>query len=449
MKVKNFDVIVIGAGSGLVISSMASQLGLKVAVIEKERFGGTCLNVGCIPSKILIHSADVAETIKNSEKFGIKTSGIKIDWNKIQNRVWKEIDKSSRNIELGNKSSKNITVFKNKAKFVDKKILKVGNEYIKSDKIFICAGTRPLVPMIEGLDKVDYIDSSGALRIKKQPKHLIIIGGGYIATELAHFYSSLGTKVSMVVRSKMISHEDEDVIKVFTQEAKKRYKVYLKTDVKKVSKNGKNIVVETSKGKISGDKLLIATGRVSNSDLLNLGKTNIKTDKRGFIMTDDFMETNVKGIYAIGDIAGKYQFKHSANLEAEYAALNGLTKHKHKVDYKAMPHAIFSSPQIAGVGYTEQELISKKIKYFVGKYKYINSGMGKAFEDTTGFVKVLVDKNNKILGCHILGSEASTLIHEVILAMKYDIKANEISNMVHIHPALSEVIQRAFSSIEY
>lgn len=444
---KRYDVIVIGAGSGLEISSYAAEQGLKTAIIEPGPFGGTCLNRGCIPSKILIHSADVAEKITNSHKFGITSKITKINWQKIISRVTKIVDEDAKQIELANKRTKNITVYKTTAKFLDKKTIQVGKEIITADKIFICAGTRPSIPPIPGLDKVPYMTSNEALRLKKQPKKLTIIGGGYIASELAHFFQSLGTQVTILQRSDLLmNNEDTEIAQKFTQIAKRKYHVILNANTNKVYKNGKNIAVEiTVNGKkktVNGDALLVATGRTPNTDGLNLKNSGIQLTERGFVKVNQYLETNVQGIWAIGDIAGIYMFKHSANLEAEYAINNAFHK-KVPVDYNAMPHAAFSSPQVASVGKTEDELKGTKYKKTI--YQYKNTGYGTAIQDNDGFVKLLASPSGEILGCHIIGSHASMLIHEVIIAMKSKLGIKGITQAVHIHPALSEVVQRTFN----
>ncbi len=453
---EHFDVIVIGAGSGLNISSATSSRGLKTAVVEKGPMGGTCLNRGCIPSKIIIHSADVAETINNASVFGISAKINKIDFRKVTRGASKIVDKDAADIEKGIRADKNTTLFKEEGKFIGYKTLKVGNKTIKGDKIIIAAGTRPSIPQIEGLDKVDYLTSDEALRLTKQPKSLTIIGGGYIAAELAHFYGALGTKISIIQRRDvLVPNEDRDIAEEFTKIFSKKYNVFLDSDALKVSKKG-NKIITTIKNKknnktknIISDKLLVAAGRVPNTDILDVAKTGVKTDKKGYIKVNGYMGTTAKNIWALGDICGIYLFKHSANLEAQYVYYNAFGKKKMKIDYYAMPHAIFSSPQIAGVGYTEEQLKEKEIDYFVGKKYYIETGMGTALNDKNGFVKLLVDrKTRKILGCHIIGTDASTLIHEVIVAMKAKQKVDILTDAVHIHPALSEVVQRAVWNIE-
>ena len=448
-KVQNFDLIVIGSGSGLNLIPD----NLKVALVEKGPIGGTCLNRGCIPSKIIIHSADVAETINNAKKFGINAKLNSVDFGKITSRASKIVDGESRSIEQGMRSSYgNIKLFKGEGKFIGDRTLQVGNNIIKGKKVIIAAGARPSIPPIEGLRDVDYMTSTEALRLTKQPKTLTIIGGGYIATELAHFYGSLGTKVTIIQRGDhLLSREDEEVAEKFTEVFSKKHNVLIKHEAKKVWKKGGKfyVLAQSKKGKktIVSDKLLVALGVKPNTDSLDVAKTGVKTNKRGYIEVDDYLQTSNKNIWAFGDIIGTFLLKHTANYEAEIVANNAIMNKKVKRNYLAMPYAIFSSPQIAGVGATEEELQEKKIKYAVGKHLYKKTGMGEAIQDEDGFVKVLIDpKTRKFLGCRILGTEASTLIHEVIVAMRNNLTADQVLNTVHIHPALSEVVQRAINN---
>ncbi|MBS3101572.1 dihydrolipoyl dehydrogenase [Candidatus Woesearchaeota archaeon] len=452
---QSFDLIVIGAGSGLNVSSAVAEIGMKVAVVEKGPMGGTCLNRGCIPSKIIIHSADVAETIKKSKLFGINARISSIDFKKITNRASNIVDKDANEIEKAIIKDKNTTLFKVEAKFIAERTLKVGKETIKGNKIIIAAGTRPSIPPIEGLNKVDFITSDEALRLRKQPKSMTILGGGYIAAELAHFYGALGTKINIVQRGKyLIPNEDGEISRKFTEIFREKYNVLTEFSATEVSKKGNKFIVvaegKKSNKKIISDALLVAAGRIPNTDVLDVKKGNVETNEKGFVKTNDYLETTAKNIWALGDIVGKFLFKHSANLEAQYVYNNAILNKKIKVDYTAMPHAIFSSPQIAGVGLKEQDLKQRKIKYAIGRYNYIDSGMGLALQDNEGFVKIFADKKTrKILGCHILGTDASTLIHEVIVAMKADLRIDAISDAVHVHPALSEVVQRAARNIEW
>ncbi|MBI5224524.1 dihydrolipoyl dehydrogenase [Candidatus Micrarchaeota archaeon] len=456
---KKFDLIVIGSGSGLNVAAQAVNAGLNVAVVEKGPLGGTCLNRGCIPSKILIHSAEVAETIRNSEKFGIKANGFEVDFARITKRASEIVDEDSQNIEKSIREAENYTLFKTEAKFVGNKILQVGSEQITSNRIVIAAGTRSMVPKIEGLKEVEFMTSDEALRLTKLPKSMIIIGGGYIAAELAHFFGALGTELTIIeFNDYMLTAADAEVYKKFTEVFSKKYRAVLGHGASKVCKEGELFAVDAQNKntkeiiKFSAEKLLIATGRVPNSDILDVAKSGIATDKKGYIATNEFLETNVQGVFAFGDIAGKFLFKHSANLEAEVVSQNLLyPKSKSPADYFAMPWAVFSSPQVAGVGKTEEQLIAEKVDFAVGKYFYKDTAMGVAMQEEDGFVKVMVDRGSKkILGAFIIGPDASTLIHEIIVAMRSgEGTVDNIWNSVHVHPALPEVVQRAFSHIDW
>ncbi len=444
-----FDLIVIGAGSGLDVMSAAAAKGMKVALVEEGPLGGTCLNRGCIPTKILIHSADVMQTIKRAGEFGIKTGTVSVDFKKVMARA-RIVDKDAQEIEQSLKKAKNVTLFRGRGVFTGQKTLNVGKETLTAEKIVIAAGTRPSLPPIAGLENAPYMTSDQALRLEKLPKKLIIIGGGYIACELAHFFGSMGSEIVILQRNiRLLPDEDEEISQKFTELFSKQYDVWLKFTAKSVEKKAGGIVVYGADGaSVSGTDLLIATGRTPNSDILGVAKTGVKTNSAGYVEANEFMETNVPGIWAFGDIAGKYLFKHSANLEAEYVTLSVVSGHRHPVDYTAMPHAVFSNPQVAGVGATEQELTEKKADFLVGRYKYADTGMGEALAEKDGFVKFLADYDGKILGCHIIGPDASTLLHEVLVAMKAGHGTiDDIVNTVHIHPALSEVVQRGAGSV--
>lgn len=453
---QRFDLIVVGSGSGLDVANAMARQGFKVAIIEKGPLGGTCLNRGCIPSKMLIHSADVLEAIKNAHLFGIEVKGYGIDFASIVKRVTDSVDSDAKAIEEGLKGVSNPKLFKDGCRFIGHKTLEVGKETLEADKILIASGGRPRIPEIEGLEESGYITSAEALRLRIQPKVLTILGGGYIAAEMAHFFGSLGTKINIVQRHPLlVPNEDVEIAKAFTQISSKKYNVFTGFEAAKVSKKGDQFQVVINRGDhsqvLKSDQLLVAAGITPNSDRLEVKNTGVNADKKGFILTDEYLETNVKGIFAIGDAVGHHLFRHSANLEAQYNFYNILDpENRVPVDYTAMPHAIFSAPQIAGVGKTEQKLRAEKADYVVGRYQYIDTAMGHAIEDRTGFVKILLDgQDKKILGCHIMGTDASTLIHEVLVAMRSgDGSVRNITRAVHIHPALSEVVQRAALNIQ-
>ncbi len=472
---QKFDLIVIGSGSGLDVanaiaagSSREQQQAFKVAIIEKDRLGGTCLNRGCIPSKLLIHSANVIKTINNAKTFGITINGrVSINFQKIMSRVNDIIDSESREIKRGLDQIGNPKLFQKECKFIDKKTIEFiekdknknrNSEIITAEKFLIATGTSPNIPEIKGLEKTDFLTSNEALKLKEQPKTLSFIGGGYIACEMAHFFGSLGTKINIIQRSNLlVPNEDREISEKITKSFSEKYNIYTGFNPESVSQinynNNKNktfhIVAKNVIGdtiEVDSDELIISAGRTPNTPQLDLEKTGVKVDEKGFIIVDQYLETSTPGIFAIGDVVGKCQFKHNANHETRYAYNNILyDNEKQPVEYVAMPHAIFSSPQIASVGFTEQQLKNKGTKYLKSVYPYIQTGMGQAIEDKEGFVKFLVNENNrKILGCHILGTDASTLIHEVLVSMRMgDGTIESISETIHIHPSLSEVIHRA------
>jgi mycothione reductase len=421
-----------------------------------------------------IYSADIMEMIRGSDTFGITVKEYSIDFQKIVNRVNKIVDTDANKIKKLLQENKNPRLFLEECRFIgEKKIALSNNEIITADKILIASGTRPFIPIIKGVENVKYMTSNEALRLKQQPKILTIIGGGYIACELGHFFGSLGTTINIIQRNNcLIPNEDIDISTKITEIFSKKYNIYLGYNAEQVycdsinnnsNNNQQNIIViaKNKNGdsiKIISDQLLIATGRIPNSDLLNIQKSGVKINEKGFIIVNKYLETNIEGIFALGDAVGKYQFKHNANNEAQYAYNNIINpERKIPVDYAAMPHAIFSNPQIAGVGYTEQELKKNKIEYEKSVYPFIQTGMGQAIEDKDGFVKFLIDKKDRtILGCHIIGTDASILIHEVLVAMRSggrsvsnenEGKIDIIIKTIHIHPALSEVISRAASKI--
>ena len=452
--------IVIGSGSGLDVASGFARRGKDVAVVEPGRLGGTCLNRGCIPSKMLIHRADIVAEIHSSEKFGIHSSLEGIEFERMIEEVNSEVHGDSENIEEGLRNSERHTLFKQEARFVDEKVLELkdSGERITSDKIVVAAGSRPFIPPVDGTDEVDYWVSTDALNPDYQPDELIMVGGGYISLELAHFYDAMGTEVTILERGeKVLKREDKDVSEKITEIADGRYNLELEVSATRIKEeNGsKKVIAENSEGELvefSGDEVLFATGRVPNTDSLKVEKAGIETTERGFVETDGHMETNLDGIYALGDIADNWMFKHSANQEAEIVFKNLVTENRYELDYPSMPHAVFTSPQIAGVGKTEQELEEEGkengVDFVTAKYDYSDTGMGGALKEEDGFVKVLASEDGEILGCHIIGPHASQQIHEVLVAIRAGSgTVEDISDTIHIHPALNEVVQRAFNQI--
>ena len=324
---RSFDLIVIGTGSGLDVAADASAAGMSVAVVEEGPFGGTCHNRGCIPSKMLIHSADVMETVRSAGAFGISVKVDGVDWPGIVKRVFDQIDSEAEEIEEANRRDPNISVYKGSARFVGPKTVQVNGDELRADTVLIAAGTRPSVPGIPGLADVEFVTSDDAMRLTEQPRRLVIVGGGYIAAEMAHFFGALGTEVTMVYRGpRLLRTQDEQIGARFTEVFDRKLNLLLNAQIARAypTENGigMDISMDGQTTEVEADTLLLATGRTSNADQLQVDATGVEVDDRGFVKTNEYLETNVPGIWALGDIVGRYLLKHSANLEAAYASNN-------------------------------------------------------------------------------------------------------------------------------
>ena len=451
---KKFDVIVIGSGSGGEIVNAALGHGFSVAWVDKGPLGGTCLNVGCIPSKMLIYPADRIVEIQESEKLGIKAEIKDIDFGAIMKHMKEPIRESHEHMEHGLQNIDNFHYYKGEGHFIDDYSIEINEEQIQGDKIFIGSGARPFIPSIKGIDQIDFLTNETVLELTEKPNSIIIIGGGYIAVEFAHFFAAMGTKVTILERgNRLIKNSEPEISDLLKNQMDKRMKVVINTEIQEVKKEGKNSTI-IIKDKLSGtemkytaEKILIATGRKSNADLLKVENTGVETDDRGYIKVNKFLETTKKNIWAFGDATGKYMFKHVANEEAVITWNNSAHENKTSMDYSAVPYAVFTYPQIAAVGLTEKEA-GKNHQILVGKANYSDVAKGDAMVELNGFSKVIVDKKSgKILGFHIIGPYAPILIQEVVNAMALGGQIGLIGQGMHIHPALPELILRTFSNL--
>ncbi len=447
---RHYDVLVIGSGGGTKISTPASHLGLRAAIIEKDRLGGTCLNRGCIPSKMLIHPAEVAHQISDAGRYFIKSHGFDVDFAALVRDTSHTVDTESDSILPAYRRNERLDYYHGSARFVGPKTVEVRGFQLSADKLYIAVGSRPRIPQIPGLDQVPYMTSTEALRRTDQPRRLIVLGGGYIACELAFFYAALGTEVHLVARSILLRGLDDQVRDHFQECFAKRVHLHLHHQTHSVALEDGTYKVAISDPAcapqiLKADALLVAAGIVPNSDTLDLDKAGIATDAQGFIQVDDHLRTNVPGVWALGDVIGRYFFRHSVNHEGEYLLRTTLEAPSDEaIDYGAMPFAVFTSPQVAGVGETEQQLQARGADYVVGFRRYSGSAMGMALRTDEGFVKLLVARDNRrILGCHIIGHEASVLLHQVITLMQLKGTLDDLLNTIFIHPALNEIVRNA------
>ncbi len=450
---KQYDIIVIGGGGGTKFVTPAIALGLKVAIIEKEDLGGTCLNRGCIPSKMLIHPANVLTEARDLDKYSITHIGdFAVDFKALVKRVSTEVDKDSQNISKSYVDSQAIDYYHCQAKFVDDKIIDVAGKKITAQVICVATGSRPSIPSIPGLQGTPYMTSRQALRREDLPKSLIVIGGGYIGVELGHVYSTFGSDTTFFVRSHFLGNEDQTMREIFQENFEKTHKVHYGTKDLSVSYTDEVFTVsgtapDGSPISQKSEALLIATGVVPNTDELGLENTSITLDKKGFINVNEYLRTDAPDVYALGDCVGNYMFRHSVNFEAEFLIENLFESDPEdmkEISYPPMPHAVFTSPEIAGVGKTEDELKEQKANYLCVTHEYKSSAQGMARLPEVGLVKILVDKDSgKILGAHIIGGEAATMIHQLILAATIGATVEDLLRMIYIHPALPEIVRNA------
>jgi len=444
---KKFDIIIIGSGGGSKLTRPAANLGLNVAIVDHGPLGGTCLNRGCIPSKMLIHSADVISEIREAHKFFITVNqDVSVDVAGLVGYVSEVVDKESNSIKPLYEKHENITYFSDTAVFQSNDEILVGDQVITADKIFIAAGGRPLIPNIKGLAQTPYWTSTEALRATTLPKSMVIIGGGYIAVELGYYFQAMGVAVTFLVRSKMIKHEDDDIIALFQQRFSQEHSVIFDQVPVEVCYQDNQFLVQLANADVlTVDNVLVATGIQPNSDVLGLHNTDICCNDQGFIQVDDRLETAVKNVYAFGDIIGRYQFRHSANFEGQFLFDHVVNNDSREViTYPSVPYAVFTSPQVAGVGVTERDCIAKKRDYYCGTNWYKDSAMGMALQSDTDFVKLIFDANTHcLIGAHIMGREAATMIHMCIMAINLHAKHEDLLKMIYIHPALPEVIRNA------
>jgi len=444
---KEYDVIVIGSGCGMNIIEEALAHDLSVALVDKGPIGGTCANLGCIPSKMLIFAADRITEIQEAGKLGIGTQIKNIDFNFIMERMRKSVRENREHMRRGITETKNLGFYEGEGYFVSDYTIEVNGEKIKSNKIFIASGSRPLIPPIKGLDDVDFLTNETVLQLKERPESIIIVGGGYVAVEYGHFLAAMGTKVTILeMADRLVLAEEPEIAEVLNNELGQRMNVYTNVRAEDVQGNELGVNVTTTDAKSGAKKefkaqrILMAVGRRSNADLLRVRNTGVEVDKRGFVMVNEYLETSKKNIFAVGDINGKQMFTHVANAEASVAADNAIHGSKTKMDYGAAPHAVYSHPQIASVGMTE-ETARKTHKVLVGKAKYSDVAKGEAMMEETGFAKAVIDADTgKILGFHIIGPYAPILIQEVINAMASGISIDHIQASMHIHPALTELV---------
>jgi mycothione reductase len=452
---RHHDVVVLGSGSG----NMAiddSFADLDVAIVEEDAFGGTCLNVGCIPSKMLAYTAEVADTIRDADRFGIEAELRRMRWSEIRNRVFERVDADSAKGRAGREESDFVTVYPGHARFLGPRRLQIelGGESVavEADQVVIAAGARPVVPPPVAESGLPYETSDTIMRMEAPPRRLAVLGGGYIAAELAQVFASAGSEIVIVEQAEqLLGPQDETIAREFTDLARHRFELHLGRELTRLEgEPGALRLVLDDGTTIEADTLLVAVGRIPNSDGLDLDAAGISTYDDGRIIVDEYQRTGVGGVFALGDICSPFQLKHVANREAEVVAHN--LRHPDDLvaaDHDVVPAAIFTNPQIASVGATEQDCRDTYRDYVVGTARYADVAYGWAMEDSTGFCKVLAQRGpGRLLGAHVMGPQASILIQPLVLAITLGVDARTVGERPYwIHPALTEVVSNALRAL--
>ena len=454
----SYDLIVIGSGpGGYVCAIRAAQLGMKVACVEKrDSLGGTCLNVGCIPSKAMLSTSEkYHEAHSDFAKLGIKTGGVTLDLPAMMKYKNSVVEANTKGIEFLFKKNK-IDWLKGAGKIVAKGQVDVAGTVYEAKNIVIATGSDVAgLPGIE-IDEEKIVSSTGALELSDVPKEMVVIGGGVIGLELGSVWARLGAKVTVVeFVDQILPGMDEEIRKESAKIFKKQgliFKTSTKVTSAKASKKGVDLTLEPAAGgdeeKISTDVVLVAVGRKAYTDSLGLDAVGVETDERGRVKTDGHFKTNVEGIYAIGDVIAGPMLAHKAEDEGVVLAemLDGQSGH---IDYNLIPGVVYTWPEVANVGQTEEQLKNAGVKYKVGKFPFMANGRARAMNMVDGFVKILADaKTDRVLGCHIIGPEAGTLIAEVVLGMEFGTSAEDIARTCHAHPTLEEVVKEAALAVD-
>jgi len=443
------DIVILGGGPGGYVAALhAAHLGARVALIEKDKLGGTCLNCGCIPTKALAKSVEVFQEASKAEEFGIETGGVRANFQKIMERKDRLITGLVGGVEQLLKMS-GVTIFRGSGRIVSPRLVKVNDDEITAGKIIIATGSMPALLPVPGGDLPGVYNTDGILELKELPKRLVIIGGGYVGAEFACIFSGLGTKVTVVEMLPMcLATSDDEICKFFSRSVRRlRIDVKTGTAVKSIVKGGDRLKVvcgaPAGEQTIEGEAVLLAAGRVPYAGGLNLSELGIEMDRRA-IKVNDYLETSVPGIYAIGDVTGKVMLAHVASYQGEIAVENALGRSARAADYGAVPSCIFTRPEMASVGMTEKDAKERGIDCKISKFPFSACSRAATVNETMGLVKIISGTGDgRVLGMHIIGPNASELIAQGTLAVRMGLTAEQIAHTIHAHPTLSEAIHEA------
>lgn len=444
----HFDAIIIGTGqAGPSLAARLTAAGMKTAIVERKLFGGTCVNVGCIPTKALVASAHAAYIARRGADFGVAIDGVRVDMKAVKARKDAIVKQSRDGVTKWLDNMRNLTVYRGQARFEGPHAIAVNGERLEAEKIFINVGGRAFVPDLPGIREVEYLTNSTMMEVDFLPEHLIVVGGSYIGLEFAQMYRRFGSRVTVVeMGPRLVGREDEDVSdEVRGILEREGIEIRLNAKCINVARRGEQIVVgaECTSGapEVVGSHLLLAVGRVPNTDDLGLDKAGIATDARGYIQVDDQLRTNVSGVWALGDVNGRGAFTHTAYNDFEIVAANLLDDDPRRVGDRITAYALFIDPPLGRAGMTEREVRASGRKALVGKMPMTRVGRARERSETQGFMKVLVDAETKrILGAALLGIDGDEIVHSLLDVMYADAPYTVIRRAMHIHPTVTELI---------
>ncbi|CEK11563.1 FAD-containing oxidoreductase [Legionella hackeliae] len=454
---KNFDAIIIGTGqAGPSLAVRLAEAGMTVAIIERNKFGGSCVNTGCIPTKTLVASAEIAHQAQRANEFGIEISGsIKTDMSKVKARKDAIVSKASHGVEQWLKNTPNVTIFQGHARFIDNKTIVVNDEKLSGEKIFINVGARAFIPPMEGLDQIDCLTNSSILELNEVPEHLIVVGGSYIGLEFAQAFRRFGAQVTVIEKApRLIAREDSDVCDTVLEIMKNSgIDVHLNTNCLSFSASDHGVTAhlgcENTKNTVTGSHVLIAIGRKPNTDDLGLENTDIQIDQRGMVVVNDELATTTTNVWALGECNGRGAFTHTAYNDYQIVADNLLNGSQRKVTDRLMAYALYIDPPLGRCGLTEAEIRAKGYNALVAKRPMTQVKRAMIKGEPTGFIKIFIDADTqKILGAAILGVNADEIIHSILDVMYADKPYTLIRDAVHIHPTVSELIPTTLETLK-